>query len=75
MIFTVLWILWIVAFVVIEGEALLIRQPNSTLSAHVWRWFAVKDPRPTPRTWALRAVLLVFLVWLLLHLGFGWLSL
>lgn len=76
MIYTIAWILWGIAFLAIEIPALLFsRQPGATLSEHIWAWFRVKDKRPTAYTWFLRAVLLAFLTWLLLHLGFGWLSL
>lgn len=68
---TIAWLVWGGGFVVVEGAALLTRAPDSTLSQHIWRWFRVKDPRPTARTWVLRAGLAAFLVWLLIHLTFG----
>lgn len=72
--YTVAWLAWIAAFALVEGKALLSKQRGDTLSEHIWAWFRVKDPRPTVLTWVLRSVLLVFLAWLTLHLGFGWLS-
>lgn len=74
MIWTILWILWGVAFVAIEGVALIERKAGATLSEHIWKWFAVRGSRGGGWTWK-RVVLLAFLAWLLLHLGFGWLSL
>lgn len=73
--YTIAWIGWLAAFAALEGAALIRRRPGLTFSENVWAWFHVRDPRPTGQTWALRAVLLAFLGWLLLHLGFGWLSL
>jgi hypothetical protein len=70
-IWTVLWLLWGAAFALIEGAALLSRQPGTTLSEHVWAWFRVKDQRPTRVTWVLRAVLYGFLGWLVIHLTLG----
>ncbi|MDX6740754.1 hypothetical protein [Actinocorallia sp. A-T 12471] len=75
MVFTLAWIGWIAAFVVIEGVALARRAPGDTLSEHVWRWLRVRDARPTPLTWALRLLLVAGGVWLTGHLAFGWWSL
>lgn len=69
------WALWILAFVVLEGIGLASRKRGDTLSELTWRVFHVRDRRPTAVVWALRGVLLVGLVWLTLHLGFGVLSL
>lgn len=71
MTFTLLWLGWGAAFLIIEGSALWLGPKGSTLSEKVWSWFRVKDARPTVLTWLLRAPLWAFLVWLLLHLGFG----
>jgi hypothetical protein len=71
MLFTLLWILWLCAFAAIEGAALLVRTPGTTLSEHVWAWFHVRDERPTRTTWALRALLYGFLGWLVIHLTLG----
>lgn len=72
--YTVGWLLWIAAFFLLELPALASRVPGRTLSEHTWRWFKVLDDRHTPITWVLRGVLLLFLSWLFLHLGFGWLT-
>lgn len=69
---TVAWLLWLAFFVLVEGRALASRTPNSTFSEHVWAWFRVRDRRPTVLVVAARVVLGVFLLWLLLHLSFGW---
>lgn len=75
MTWTIAWLLWLAAFAAIEGAALTRVKANATFSQHVWAWFHVRDPRPTGRTWVLRAVLLAFLIWLTGHLAFGWWSL
>lgn len=68
-VFTWLWIAWGAAFLVIEGVALVNKQPGDTLSEHVWRWFRIKGKSPS---WtAARFGLLAFLVWLTGHLAFG----
>ena len=69
---TAAWVAWIAAFVILEGAALIRRREDETLSAHVWRWFAVRGPRDSARTWAGRGVLLAAGVWLTGHLAFGW---
>jgi hypothetical protein len=64
--FSVAWLMWLAMFGVIEGVALVRKEPGDTLSEHMWRWFAVKDK---PNGWrARRSVLGVFLVWLTGHL-------
>ncbi len=67
-----LWITWIAAFAALEGIALARKTPNDTLSEHVWKWFRIRDPRPTALTWLLRVPLLIGGVWLTGHLAFGW---
>ncbi|TDD97238.1 hypothetical protein E1298_01905 [Actinomadura rubrisoli] len=68
--FTAAWVLWIAAFIVIEGRALKRGQPGDTLSEHVWTWFGVK------RGWAWkRAALAAFMAWLSVHFVFGWMTL
>lgn len=69
---TARWLVWIALFFALEIPALLNKQPGQTLSEHVWAWFRVKDSRHTVITWLLRSVLLLFLIWLLFHLGFAW---
>ena len=54
----------IAAFALIEGKALFQKKdPQATLSAHVWAWFAVKDTRRTGwvrlRRWGLLAFMVV----------------
>lgn len=67
--FTVAWVFWIAMFAVIEGAAIVRKERGDTLSEHVWRWFSVADK---PRGYKMRRfVLLVFLVWLIVHLLTG----
>ncbi len=63
--YTIAWILWILAFGVIEGKALMNKQAGDTLSEHVWAWFSVADKG---KAWRIRRVVLLgFLSWLLVH--------
>lgn len=64
-VYTIGWLGWIAAFLVIEGLALRTKVPGATLSSHVWAWFSIKS---TGRDWRLRRFALVaFLGWLTLH--------
>ena len=72
--FTVAWIGWIVAFVVVEAVALFNKQKGDTLSEHVWKWFGVPDENSKVKkafTFG-RFFLGAFLLWLAGHLTFGW---
>ncbi|MDM4718429.1 hypothetical protein QTQ03_02035 [Micromonospora sp. WMMA1363] len=65
--FTALWIGWLAAFAIVEGIALFNKQPDDTLSEHVWKWFAVGSSQPTGWTRLRRFALLAFMAWLTLH--------
>ncbi len=67
--YTWAWLFWIAWFVVVEGFALVDKNRGDTLSEHVWRWFRIHD-KPRQWTWR-RAVLAIFLVWLLVHFVAG----
>ena len=67
--FTWAWIAWLGMFVVIEGWALIDKDPGDTLSEHIWKWFKIKE-KPRQWTWR-RAALAGFLVWLLVHMVAG----
>jgi hypothetical protein len=69
---TLIWLIWLGIFVPLEIYGLWTNRRGDTLSENVWMWFHVMDKRPTVLTWILRAVLLVFLGWLTMHLVFGW---
>jgi hypothetical protein len=67
--YTIAWLLWLSMLIAIEGTALANKVPGDTLSEHVWKWASVKDKSVG---WRLRrAVLVVFLVWLAMHLISG----
>lgn len=66
---TVAWLLWLAAFLVIEGFAIFNKDRGDTLSEHVWKWFKIND-KPRQWTWR-RGVLAIFLVWLLVHMVAG----
>lgn len=62
---TIAWLLWIAAFLVIEGKALFNKTWDDTLSEHVWKWFSISAKG---RWWQLRRFALVAgLGWLCLH--------
>ncbi|AWY07568.1 hypothetical protein SEA_YOSIF_4 [Streptomyces phage Yosif] len=66
--FEIAWAAWAGAFVVIEGIALARKDKNDTLSEQVWRIFHTKRGQvPTKTTQARRAVLVMFLAWLVAH--------
>lgn len=65
--YSVLWIAWLVAFLVIEFSALLQGRPEWTLSEYVWR------VEKLGATWTfLRYFVAVFCLWLFFHMAFGW---
>lgn len=67
--FTVLWIIWLAMFAAIEGAALVRKERGDSLSEHIWSWFAIRNK---PKGWqARRAVLVMFLAWLVTHLLTG----
>jgi hypothetical protein len=72
--YTWAWLLWLAWFLAVEGVALANKRDGDTLSEHVWKWFHVRDPRPTWLVVVGRIVLGLFLLWLCLHLVFGWLT-
>ncbi len=71
---TIAWLVWIAAFGAIEGLAFLSHRAGATLSEHVWSWFRINRGWGDWRIAVPRFLLLVFLAWLFLHLGFGWLT-
>jgi hypothetical protein len=68
-VYTWAWIMWGVMFLAIEGVTAFNKPKGDTLSEHIWKWARV---RGKGAGWNIRRIgLLVFLGWLLLHLGFG----
>lgn len=66
--FTVAWLAWLAAFLVIEGTALARGRPQDTLSDHVWAWFAIpRHPAPRLSVRERRVLLLSLLAWLAAH--------
>ena len=64
-VYTVIWMIWVVTFLVVEGVALAKKQPGTTLSANVWNWFHVYDYSWRGRLG--RFFLLVLTCWLAVH--------
>lgn len=69
---TTLWLLWIAAFVAIEGRAVLNDERDDTLSEHFRRWFRT-DTHRGRTVWL--AVSGLFFAWFLVHIATpaGWL--
>ncbi|AFO10869.1 hypothetical protein ELB20_03 [Streptomyces phage phiELB20] len=66
------WLAWGGAFVVIEGIALKRKDKNDTLSEQVWKIFHTSQGQEkTKTTQARRAVLVMFLAWLVAHFVSG----
>lgn len=68
---TIAWVLWLLAFLVVEVPAAIRKAGLDTFSENVWLWFGIKYS-PRPYKGARRAVLTVFMVTLYGHLAFGW---
>lgn len=74
MIYTVLWLAWLVWFLIEEGIALARGGPGATLSAHVWRWFGTDRNERHPQSgWTRirRVALAGFMLWLAIHFMTG----
>ena len=67
--FSWLWVGWGVAFLVIEGVALVRKERGDTLSEHVWRWFQLRGRKDGKKPWqiAVRFAFLAFWAWLTIH--------
>ena len=70
--FTVGWLVWIVAFLALEGVALA-KGHGATLSEHVWMWFGIGARPEAPDAWTRgrRIFLLGFMAWLTVHVLTG----
>jgi hypothetical protein len=63
------WLFWIAMFFAIETPALFNKDTGDTLSEHVRKWFSTMDKQ---KWWLIRrAVLAVFLLWLVIHFFTG----
>lgn len=66
LVYPLLWIVWVAAFLVIELSALWTGHPNFTLSEYCWRLERINT------AWTfMRFFLAAFCVWLFCHLVFG----
>lgn len=70
--FTAVWIVLGAVGAVTELVALARPQKGDTLSEHFWRVCRVKDPRPTPVVWVIRALVALVMIWLAGHFSLGW---
>ena len=63
--YTYAWIAWLVAFLVIEGKAIVNKDKGDTLSEHVWKWFKIDEGESN---WHLSRIALTgFMGWLVAH--------
>jgi len=69
--YTWAWMLWVLAFGVIEYAAIKDKKKEDTLSEHVWKLGQIKGGKATGWNWAFRLGLGGLFVWLIPHL-FGW---
>ena len=66
MIWTILWVRWIAAFVCIELVAISNDAPGDTLSEHFRKWFRT-DTKPGRTVWLV--VSGIFIAWFLVHIA------
>lgn len=69
---TIAWLLWGAAFLLIEGLALFNKTIGDTLSEHAWSLTRPYGRRTGPWVITARALIAVFLIWLTGHLVLGW---
>lgn len=65
-IWTVLWLLWVAAFAVIEGIAVANDKADDTLSEHFRRWFRT-DTKKGRSVWLIASG--VFFAWFVVHIA------
>ena len=70
--YTILWIVWIVAFGVIEYAALKNKKEGDTLSEHVKKLIGTNTPGRNWENWVARVALGGFFVWIIPHFYTGW---
>jgi len=71
-IWTLLWLAWVLVFLAIEIPALVNRTKGDTFSEHVW-WLIGRGLPATPGVKLRRLAFLSFATWLVVHLFFsGW---
>ncbi len=68
-----LWVGWIGIFLALEFTAIFRRRYQDTLSEFVWHLCDITPGRTSWSWTAAHFFLLAFLLWLLIHLVFGWL--
>lgn len=71
--FSIFWLVWVVAAVVVELVAVRRKQSGDTLSENEWAVTGVKGDRLLPAwlAWPLRVIVAGFLVWLIPHFTLG----
>ena len=69
--YTVLWIVWILGFGVIEYSALKNKKPGDTLTAHVRKLVGTKTKGRNWENWIFRIGLVGFFAWIIPHFFTG----
>lgn len=65
--YTVLWIIWITAFGVIEFAALKDKKQGRSLSSHVWKLIGTKTKGRNWENWIFRIALAGGFIWIVPH--------
>jgi len=71
MIFTIVWVTWLLVFLGIEAVALIRKERGDTLSEHVWLWFNLRKSGKTTWQKVRRYGFLAFWLWLTIHFVSG----
>ena len=70
--YTMLWVVWLLAFGAIEWSAIKDVRQGDTLSEHIWKIIGTKAAQKQTWHWFLRIGVLALLVWLIVHFMTGW---
>jgi len=69
--YTKLWIIWILAFGVIEYSALQDKDEGATLSSHIWKLIGTNTPGRNWENWVARIGLGGLILWAIPHFFTG----
>jgi len=69
--YTVLWVIWILAFGVIEFAALKNKRSGDTLTEHIRKLIGTKTPGRNWENWVARIGLAGLLIWFVPHFFTG----
>lgn len=69
--YTILWVVWLLAFGVIEYAALKDKEEGRSLSSHIWELIGTNTPGRNWKHWTFRVGLGGFFAWLIVHFYTG----